>query len=138
MSRSINIGDIASSAKNCYLYIQIDGHSYPAHKLAWYYIYGEWVKVDHKDRIRSNNRLSNLRPATAQQNAANRDYIGNNSGVKGVYQRGNRYEVGIKVNQQRIYIGLYKTLEEAEQAYEQAAKEYFGDFSKTGCGEKIR
>lgn len=45
---------------------------------------------------------------------------------------GNRtkpYRAGIRVNQQRIYLGCYKTSEEAAIAYDKAARRYFGEFA---------
>lgn len=114
---------------NGYIRIRLLGISYPAHKLAWYYIHGKFIMVDHKDRIRSHNWIDNLRPTTYQQNAANRSFTGNNSWYKGVYARGNRFEAGIKVNQRRIYLGIFKTAEEAHEAYMKAAREHFGEFA---------
>jgi len=128
-------GKEAGSIKNCYIYIQVKGHQYPAHVLAWFYVHGTWSLIDHKDNTRSNNALLNLRPTTHQLNAANRTFTGNNSGYKGVYRKGSKFEVGIKVNQRRIYLGLFNSAEEASEAYEQAAKKYFGEFANTGKAE---
>lgn len=125
---NVRAGDLAGSlSPTGYIRINIDCISYMAHNLAWFYVHKVWCMIDHKDKLRFNNRLANLRPTTPQLNAANRSYIGNNSGIKGVYKRGNRYEAGIKVNQRRIYLGLYSTLEEAADVYKQAAEKYFGD-----------
>lgn len=115
-----------------YVVIQIYGHKYFAHELAWFYMYGEWAMVDHKDTLKPNNRLENLRKTTNQLNSANRSYIYNNSGAKGVYFRNGKYEAGIKVNQKRIYLGQFKTLEEAKAAYAKAAIKYFGEFANVG------
>lgn len=98
--------------------------------LAWYYVYGEVTKVDHKDRNKINNAINNLRKATHQQNMANQDIRYNNElGVKGVQKRGNRYRAQITVNYKVIHLGTYNTLEEAIIAREQAAKQYFGEFA---------
>ena len=45
-----------------------------AHRLAWRLHYGEWplFLIDHENRIKSDNRIGNLRPATKSQNGAQR------------------------------------------------------------------
>lgn len=129
LSKSTIVGLHAGSIKNGYIYIGLDGNVYPAHVLAWFWVYNEWTMVDHEDRCRHHNWISNLRKSTYQSNAANRSLQYNNSGKKGVYERNGKYEVGIKVNQVRIYLGCFETLEEASKAYENAAKNYFGEFA---------
>ena len=114
---------------NGYIRISVGGCMFQAHRLAWFYVHGEYVMVDHKDRCRWHNEISNLRKTTYQMNAANRSYIGNNSGVKGVHAKRGKFEAGIKVDQKRIYLGIFNTLEEAQNAYIQAAKRYFGEFA---------
>src|SRR5690348_14306740 len=60
---------------------------YLAHRLAWFYTYGEWPKnlIDHIDMNPANNAISNLREATHSTNKANRRAPANNStGFKGV------------------------------------------------------
>ncbi len=51
------IGDIAGSVgkKSGYCIIGIDGFTHGAHRLAWFYMTGDWPKheVDHKNRKRS-------------------------------------------------------------------------------------
>lgn len=73
-----------------YLKIYIDGKSFLLHRLAWFYVYGEWPKgqIDHENLIHNDNRICNLRDATNGQNKTNT--IGNKrkSGIdapKGVY-----------------------------------------------------
>lgn len=127
--RSI-VGTIAGSLVGSgYISIQIGGISYLAHNLAWFYIHGEWSKVDHEDRRRWNNKLINLRKANSQNNAANRECVSGNTGIKGVHLRNGKYEVGIKVNQKRIHLGVFRNLEEAKEAYVTAAIKYFGEFA---------
>lgn len=47
-----------------YRYIDIDGVTYRAERIAWYYVHGEYREdIIHIDGDTSNNRLSNLRPA---------------------------------------------------------------------------
>jgi hypothetical protein len=70
-----------------YIYIAIDGSKYMAHRLAWFYVHGEWPKeeIDHIDGDKTNNKISNLRVATRCQNEANKpSYRNGSTKIKGV------------------------------------------------------
>lgn len=129
VSNAIGPGCIAGTISNSgYVMIGIRGKQYPAHRLAWYITYGVWIQLDHKDRDRANNILDNLRPATTHQNGGNRQPSGP-LGVKGVTRRGNKYIAQITVMYKNHYLGIFNTLEEAAEAYNEAAKVAFGDFA---------
>lgn len=68
-------GDKIIKTKNTTGYIQISvkGRKYCAHKLAWLYVYGEYVQgdLDHINRIRDDNRIANLRKVTRSENCQN-------------------------------------------------------------------
>ena len=128
-------GQIAGSETDKgYIRIEIYGKSYAAHKLAWFYIYGEWPNLlDHKNQIKGDNRISNLRLATVQQNNRNRDaQINNMLGVKGVGIHNRKYRARIRVNGTLIHLGSYRTIEEAVNARRNAEKIYFGEFAPEG------
>lgn len=116
--------------------ISINGYSYLAHHLAWYYIYGTWPdEVDHEDRIRSNNRIKNLRDATRTQNNGNSNGWGykKKSGLpRGVYKHPgdpSRFRAQIFINYKAVHLGCFNSIEEAKIAYRKAAKKHFGEFS---------
>jgi hypothetical protein len=70
-----------------YIEIGLDGVLVGAHILAWLYVHGEWPPslIDHRNRIRTDNRLSNLRFATYSLNRFNAKINANNtSGQTGV------------------------------------------------------
>jgi hypothetical protein len=72
---SRGIGDSAGYlAKTGYLVISLYGQNYQAHRLVWLYVHGEWppLYIDHVNRCRSDNRISNLRSVTRAQNGQNR------------------------------------------------------------------
>jgi hypothetical protein len=57
-----------------YLMIKVDGRSYKASRLAWYYMTGEWpgMEIDHKNRDPLDDRWENLRLATRTDQTRNR------------------------------------------------------------------
>jgi hypothetical protein len=60
-------------ANNGYIHIRVDRRIYLAHRLAWYLSYGMWPNtIDHINRIKTDNRLSNLRDVPLWENVANR------------------------------------------------------------------
>ena len=66
---------VKGSKSNGYLIMEIDGNKYLIHRVAAH-IYGildlhDELKIDHIDLNTSNNCISNLRPATVQQNSFN-------------------------------------------------------------------
>lgn len=91
------------------------------------------LQVDHIDGDKLDNRRSNLRPATNQQNQANVGPQSNNtSGYKGVHfhKSSGKYVARIGVSYKRIQLGSYATAEEASKAYQDASLKYFGEFAK--------
>lgn len=88
--------------------------------------------VDHVDGNGLNNRRSNLRICTQAENVRYRNKPStNSSGYKGVIKKKgcNRWEASIVKSQQRFYLGLYLSAEEAARAYDAAAIFLFGSFA---------
>lgn len=86
----------------------------------------------HGKETRYDNRKSNLRIATTQQNGMNSALSENNtSGVTGVkwHSRDNVWESCITVNYKRIYLGRFIKFEDAVKARKEAEEKYFGKFS---------
>jgi hypothetical protein len=128
-------GQIAGSCNHeGYRRIYLCGTSFPAHRLAFFWLLGRWPKaqVDHINGDPGDNRWCNLREATQTQNKANsRVYKNNRLGVKGVrLHRNGTYEARIRVNGKLIYLGCSPTIEEAKEVYAKAAQKYFGDFAR--------
>ncbi len=98
-----------------YWCIKIDGKTYKSSRLAYLYMTGEWPEdeMDHIDRKTWNDCWSNLRPATRTENNLNRVMIGP-SGHQGI--RRHNYNDRWVVEWKRVYIGSYKSLEEAIEA----------------------
>ncbi len=136
VSRSVKTGDIAGlTDEDGYRRITIGGKIYPAHRLAWLYMTGNWcpVFIDHRDGNPSNNRWSNLRRATISQNNANRRVHRNNKcGFKGVVRNHiGRWCAAIYKNGRRYHLGSFATAEEAHAAYVTAARKLHGEFART-------
>ena len=114
-----------------YWRIQIDGKRYFAHHLAWLYVFGEMPRqnIDHKDRNPRNNAILNLRLCNQSQNNVNSKQRVSKTGFRGVSRVKNSYQAGITVNEKFVYLGLFKTPEEAHLAYVEAATRYFGEFA---------
>lgn len=124
------IGDVAGRImKDGYVRIGVDGSYFSGHRLAWLYVYGELPEfdLDHFDRVRNNNGISNLRPATKSQNMENKTKQKNNtSGVKGItwHKQCGKWQAVIGSNRTSIYLGLFATLDAAAAAYVRAAKKF--------------
>ena len=118
-----------------YRKIVIDDRQYRANRLAWLYVYGRWPdgEVDHKNNIRHDDRLINLREATDEGTSQNAKLGKNNtSGFKGVTwhsQRG-KWKAQISVDHRCVHLGLYNNVEDAHAAYCAAATRYFGEFAR--------
>jgi hypothetical protein len=116
-----------------YLRIMVDGETYFVHRLVWLYVHGRFPKddLDHKNGIRSDNRITNLREATRSQNLANskahRDKRGKLKGVHWQPKTG-KWRARIK----QIHLGLFSTEEAAHAAYCKAAKRLYGHFFNSG------
>jgi len=65
----------------------IGGQVYMASRIIWKLVHGyDPVEIDHINRVKTDNRLINLREATRSDNCRNRGLLRNNtSGVSGVY-----------------------------------------------------
>lgn len=115
--------------KHGYRQVLVEGRYRPAHRLAYWLATGEWPKdeIDHKNRMRADNRWRNIRNATKAENAQNRKvYVTNRLGVKGVRLRKDGwYEPRLTLGGKAKYLGVYRTLAEAVAARTAAEKEYF-------------
>ena len=130
-ANQVKAGDVAGSPSGGYLQIMVLSRLYKAHRLAWLYTSGEWPKdqLDHVNRVRTDNRISNLREATNKQNQQNtgkrRD---NTSGHPGVYwyKRISKWQAQITHNQKHIHLGSFTTVEEAIAARKAGELKYWG------------
>lgn len=117
-----------------YRVIGCNGNWVLAHRLAVLWMTGELPngEVDHVDRNRSNNAWSNLRVVTHSQNQRNSSMARRNkSGFKGVCQSPTKGKwcASIRVNGKSTHLGTFDQVEDAAQAYRNAAEKYYGEFA---------
>jgi hypothetical protein len=118
-----------------YRYIGIGGRRYLEHRVAWFYVKGEWPPddLDHRKLDRANNKFSELRPATRQQNMQNiRKHCDNTSGYKGVswHAGKKKWRATIQINGKWKHLGYFREAGKASEAYIAAANEHFGEFAR--------
>lgn len=118
-----------------YRVIMVNHKPYPAHRLAWLYMTGEWPgkEVDHKNLIRDDNRWGNLRSASVFQNQWNTGLRSTNtSGVKGVYfdKRKQKWIGSFRANGLRFYTEGFGSSAEAAQALTTLREANHGEFAR--------
>ena len=89
-------------------------------------------EIDHRNRIRSENQIDNLRPATHMENCRNISMSSRNtSGIIGVgwYKITGKWRAYVKVSCRLIHLGYFFTKSEAYEARLKAEKRYFGAFA---------
>jgi hypothetical protein len=96
---------------------QVDGRKYFAHRIIYKLVHGYVpVQVDHINRVRTDNRVANLRASITSDNCKNKaKHSLNKSGFNGVYwcASRNRWVAGITVNYVKKHLGRFHTKEEA-------------------------
>lgn len=117
-----------------YTILKIMGVRYPAHRVIWLMVYGNWPvnQIDHINRKRGDNRLVNLRSATNSQNQMNASVRSDNPiGIRGISwdKDARKWRAQINKNGRRINLGRFKTINEAQTVYMQAARKTYGEFS---------
>jgi hypothetical protein len=85
--------------------------------------------VDHIDRNKLNNAVSNLRWATRAENNRNKGACHKVSNLPcGVVKNGKRFAAQICYEGKNYHLGIYDTPEEASLHYEAQAAMFFGEF----------
>lgn len=100
----------------------ISGKAYSVrgHRFCYWFYYGVVPdEIDHINRIKTDNRICNLRSITHQQNQWNRP-------DKGCcyHKLSKKYRAQITLNNKTKHLGLFETEQEARAAYLQAKTKY--------------
>ena len=118
-------GDVAGSIySNGYRMIGIDWKYTSAHRLAWLYVHGKMPEtwIDHINGDKTDNRIANLRDVPPSMNSQNqrRPHADKTScrlmGATWDKMWGN-WKAQLRLKGRTIYLGRFKTAEEAHQAY---------------------
>ncbi len=90
------------------------------------------VQIDHKDGNGLNNVRTNLREATHAQNLANSTSRRGSSRFKGVswYKRRGKWVAYVNCTGEHYHLGYFDDEVEAARAYDEKAKELFGEFAR--------
>lgn len=138
--KSIQIGDrVGGIHKHTgYRRLQLDKKTYLEHRIIFLFHHGYLPKeIDHINRIKTDNRIQNLRECTRNQNHMNLNKQKTNCGkgcsskYKGVSWNKNakKWSSIIKTNYKSIYLGYFDLEKDAAEAYNRKAIELFGKFA---------
>lgn len=125
------IGQRAGWLNEGYWRVAVDGETYYVCQIIWLLAYGyiPTDTIDHKDTVKNNDALGNLRRASKGQNAANSKMnCRNTTGFKGVsycYMTG-KYRASIQIDGKGKNLGRYPAPQEAHQIWAAAAIEAYG------------
>lgn len=133
----IKAGSVAGWIKpNGYRYVFVAGKVRQTSHLAWLYVHGylppKGMEMDHMDRVRSNDRIANLRIATKAQNGRNKDRQKNNtSGYKGVSWDSSkrRWVAMITADRHQKMLGRFVDIKDAIAAREHAVATLHREFA---------
>lgn len=111
-----------------YRRIKVDGRSYRAARLAWFYTNGAWPsgEADHRNGVRDDDRVDNLRDVDHGTNTQNvrTPPVTNTSGFLGVTRHRLGWMASISVSGRRMFLGYHKTPQAAHAAYVAAKREH--------------
>lgn len=115
-----------------YYRMNVNGRLYLSHRVIWKLIKGTEPKyIDHKNNIRTDNRIENLREASRNENARSQILPSNNTtGFIGVsyYKNLKKWSASICVNGVSKRIGYYKDIKQAVIAYNNECHKHHGRF----------
>ena len=135
--KGVNVGQPAGAIGFGYRRIRIDGKLYKASRLAWLWMEGYMPEhdVDHRNRIRDDDRWCNLRHASRMCNMRNSSIrIDNTSNITGVSfcKERQKWAAYIVILSKRIFLGRFKSkLDAAHARWEAEVKHDFPNCNTT-------
>jgi hypothetical protein len=113
-----------------YLMVGIDRTLQRSHRVAWAMVHGRWPthEIDHRNGIKDDNRIANLREATHKQNHENRRADARSaSGFRGVCwdKSRRRWQARIEHHGAVVRLGRHDTLLDAVAARVRAERALF-------------
>ena len=136
-AKQIKAGNIAGTKrKDGYIQIKVLNEFLLAHRLIWIYVYGYMPKyIDHINGIRDDNRFSNIREVSNQQNSLNSKISKNNKcGIKGIYwdKSRNKWSARVFLNGKCEFFSRFDDIALAKNAIMKAREKLHGKFSNHG------
>jgi hypothetical protein len=127
------IGKVAGTKDSLgYIVIRYRSKGYKAHRLAWMHYYGVEPSsmLDHKNQLKHDNSISNLREATPSENSLNitPPNMGSSSGLRGVswFSQYGKWKATCQVRGKKIFLGHFDDKHiayEAVQSYKLTIKD---------------
>lgn len=145
MFQSKHAGQRVSSSPSRYgggLSINIKKVRMKQHRVCWAIATGKWPPdmIDHINHDKCDNRIVNLRLATAIENSRNRRSQKNStSRYVGVNwdKAHKRWKAQISNQGVKVWLGYFKSEEEAAKVRDAAAKEAYGEFANLNFKEVV-
>ena len=119
-----------------YISVSILNHPFKEHRVIFLLVNG-WLPdyIDHINQNKIDNSIENLREASTSQNMRNVSKYKRNSTskFKGVsfHKLNNKWISHVSYNGKLIHLGYFVSEEVAARAYDEKAKQLFGDFACT-------
>lgn len=130
-NQNVRAGSVAGKTHHSgYRYISVDSERILAHRLAWFFVHGEWAsdQIDHIDGAKDNNAIANLREVSQSVNAQNkkRARADNSTGMLGVSYRSDegRYIAQINIAGKNKHLGRFANSQDAHEAYLAAKRQH--------------
>jgi len=120
-----------------YIRISVHRKHIYLHQAIFLYHHGYLPKyIDHINGNSLDNRIENLRETNQSLNTANSLLSkANTSGYKGVIWRKDtkKWHAQIWKDRKRYGLGFFDNIEDAAQAYKEAANKFYGEFARPEC-----
>jgi len=140
----VKCGDIAGcDAGKGYLQVIYKSKTRMVHRVIYEMVHGnipQGKEIDHKNRHRSDNRITNLRLATKQENSRNGSMRPNNtSGFVGVSwdKHASKWKAQLVVAGRCLHLGLFTSKLDAYAARLAAEKLHHGEFAQSLVTEGV-
>lgn len=122
-------GSIAGTVLDTgYRTIRVGGQRFLAHRLAWFYVYGEWPsEIDHINRDKGDNRLVNMRISNRNLNMLNSGgKKASELGIKNITRKRKSFSVHINTDSGPVYRKTFRCLGIAIKARNLALQSLIG------------
>ena len=127
------IGDRAGCLmKKKYRIIRFNDILYYEHRLIWFFHHAYLPEeIDHINRVKTDNRIENLRDVSHSQNMMNQKIKNHTSKYKGVHWHkcAKKWRSRIRMNGERFYLGVFNSEDKAAEVYNRKAIELFGEYA---------